>query len=86
MALIVECSELAEHFQWLSPQQSKRLTRETYSKVQEEIADVFLYLLRLADVLEIDLVKAAEEKLRINELKYPANMVRGSARKYTEYK
>ena len=85
MALIVECGELTEHFQWLSNRQSRHLSKAIRSKVEEEIADVFLYLLRLADVLKIDLLQAATRKIEINEVKYPAKVVRGSAKKYTEY-
>lgn len=85
MALVVECGELAEHFQWLSAAQSKRLNKKTLIEVEQEIADVFLYLLRLADILKIDLLEAASKKILINDQKYPADVVRGSAKKYTEY-
>ncbi len=85
MALAVEASELLERFQWLSEEQSNNLTVEQRKAVEEEMADVFLYLLRLADKLNINLLKAADDKISKNELKYPAEKVKGSSKKYTEY-
>jgi NTP pyrophosphatase (non-canonical NTP hydrolase) len=85
MALAVEASELLERFQWLSEEQSNNLTVEQLHAVEEEMADVFLYLLRLADKLNINLVRAADDKISKNELKYPAEKVKGSSKKYTEY-
>lgn len=83
-ALTVEASELLEHFQWLTEDQSRSLSPETIALVREEIADVLLYLLRLADKLDIDPVTAAKDKLIRNAQKYPADKARGSAKKYTE--
>ena len=85
MALSVEVAEVAEHFQWLTQEQSRSLTPEKLALVKEEIADVLIYLVRFADVLGVDLLEAAEQKVRINELKYPADRVHGRADKYTEY-
>lgn len=85
MALAVEASELMELFQWLTEQQSRELEPETRARVAAEMADVFLYLLRMADQLNIDLMAAASDKTRVNEQRYPAERVRGSARKYTAY-
>ncbi len=85
MALIVEAAELLEHFQWLSPDESRRLPSATQAKVEEELADVLLYLVRLADMLDVDLLAAAEKKIALNARKYPADQVRSSAKKYTEY-
>ncbi len=85
MALIVEAAELAEHFQWMSEQQSSELSAEKLKEVSYELADVFIYCLRLADKLGVDLPKAVDEKIVINEKKYPADKVRGSSKKYTEY-
>ncbi|OGI44424.1 MAG: nucleotide pyrophosphohydrolase [Candidatus Muproteobacteria bacterium RBG_16_64_11] len=84
MALIVEAGELVEHFQWLTPEQAGRLSPEELQAVELEMADVFLYLLRLADRLDVDLAAAAWRKIEINERKYPADKVRGSARKADE--
>ena len=86
MALMVEAAELAEHFQWLSEQQSMQLTDDKLKEVAFELADVFIYCLRLSDKLGVDLPKVVDEKIVINEKKYPADKVRGSSKKYTEYK
>ena len=85
MALAGEVGELLELFQWLTEEQSKNLTREQRKAVEEEVADVFLYLLRLADRLGVDLLEAAKNKITINEQKYPVDKVKGSSKKYTEY-
>lgn len=85
MALAVEAAELVEEFQWLSEDASRQLTGERRERVRLEAADVFIYLLRLADKLDIDLLAAAADKMELNERKYPAERVRGDARKYTEY-
>ncbi len=86
MALSVEVAELVEHFQWLSEDQSKRLDEKTKAEVADEIADVQVYLIRLADKLGVDILKSVDTKIKKNEAKYPAEKVRGSAKKYTEYK
>ncbi|MEK7191859.1 MAG: nucleotide pyrophosphohydrolase [Pseudomonadota bacterium] len=81
MALIVEAAELVEHFQWLTESQSARLDPKTFQAVEQEIADVFIYLVRLSDLLGIDLLDAAARKIALNEKKYPADEVRGKADK-----
>lgn len=81
-ALAVEAAELLEPFQWLTPEESAALTSEQQAAVREEMADVLLYLVRLADRLDVDLVAAARDKLRRNAEKYPVEKARGSARKY----
>lgn len=85
MALVVEAGELVEQFQWLKESESYDLSKEKLAAVEEEIADIFVYLIRIAHQLDIDLISAAKKKIELNESKYPAEMVRGSARKYTEY-
>ncbi len=85
MALLVEVAEIAEHFQWLTEQQSRDLDAEKKEEVAQELADALIYLVRLADQLGIDLLEAAERKLALNEQKYPAEQVRGSPKKYSEY-
>jgi dCTP diphosphatase len=85
MALIVEAGELAEHFQWLTQEESFNLSDEKLEAVGEELADIFVYLVRLADQLDIDLSEVVDRKIGLNELKYPADLVRGSAKKYDEY-
>jgi len=86
MALTVEAGELQEHFQWLSEEASSALAGEELAAVGAEMADVFIYLVRLADKLGIDLLQAATAKLEVNGRRYPAEKVRGSARKYREFK
>lgn len=84
-ALSVEAAELLEHFQWMSEAQSMTLESDKQAKVRQEMADVFLYLIRLADKLDIDLMAAATEKIKLNAARYPPERVRGSSKKYTEY-
>src|SRR5690606_16627606 len=85
MALAAEAGELLELFQWLTEDESASLDEKKRREVRLELADVFIYLLRLADRLDIDLLEAAAEKIELNDAKYPADRVRGDARKYTEY-
>jgi dCTP diphosphatase len=84
MALNVEAAELLEHFQWLTEEQSKNLTEAKHAEVRLELADIFVYLIRLADKLDVDLIAAAEEKIELNARKYPAEKAKGSMKKYTE--
>lgn len=85
MALMVEAAELTEHFQWLTPAQSDNLAPDDKAAVADELADVLLYLVRISDKLGVDLQTAALHKLEKNALKYPADLVRGSAKKYCDY-
>lgn len=82
MALMVEASELLEHFQWLTEEQSRQLSAPQQTAVAEELADVLLYLVRLADTLNIDLRQAALDKIAKNAVKYPADAVRGQAKPF----
>lgn len=86
MALIVEAAELVEHFQWLTEEQSCDLSPAKLAEVEQELADIQVYLISLAEKLKLDLVSAVEKKLVLNAAKYPADQVRGSSKKYTEYK
>ena len=85
MALSAEVAEIVEHFQWLTEEQSNDLSQNKLAEVESELADTLIYLIRLADKLEIDLLKASAKKMEKNESKYPADLVRGSSKKYTEY-
>ena len=85
MAMIVEAAELVEHFQWKTEQQSRELTPEKREEVSHELADTFVYLLRIAEVLNIDLIQAANAKIDLNAKKYPIEKARGSNAKYTAY-
>jgi len=86
MALTGEVGELAELFQWMTEEQSKRAGKDehTAEAVQEELADVLLYLVRLASVLGVDLDEAAKRKLKTNAIRYPVSKARGTSKKYTE--
>ena len=86
MALTGEVGELVELFQWLSEDASREVARDpaTARRVRDELADVLVYLVRLAAVLEVDLDEAVRSKLAANALKYPVQAARGTARKYTE--
>jgi NTP pyrophosphatase (non-canonical NTP hydrolase) len=85
MALIVEAAELVEQFQWLKQDESRSLTGEKLEAVEQELADILVYLVRIADQLDIDLLAATQRKIKSNEAKYPVDQVRGSSKKYTEY-
>ena len=86
MAMIAECAELAEHFQWLSEEQSYLTDNaEKKEEVALELADILIFLLRCSDRLGIDPVEAAYRKIAINEKRYPAELVRGDARRADEY-
>jgi len=84
MALSAETAEIVEHFQWLTQEQSENLPNDKLAEVEKELADTFIYLIRLADKLDIDLLSAAENKIDINERKYPVSKSKGNAKKYTE--
>jgi NTP pyrophosphatase (non-canonical NTP hydrolase) len=85
MALSVEAAELMELFQWLTEAQSSVPDAARRTRIEAELADILIYLVRLADRLEVDLLAAAAAKLEENARKYPADRVRGQARKYDEY-
>jgi len=84
MALVAEAGELIEPFQWLTAEQSKCLDSDQLSHVRDEVADVFIYLIRLADKLDIDLIESANKKIDANHKKYPVSESFGSAKKYTQ--
>ncbi len=85
MALIAEAAELIEHFQWLTQEQSSNLPGDKLKEVEQELADILIYLVRIADKLGIDLIDAAHKKVDMNKIKYPSDTVKGDSRKYTEY-
>jgi len=71
MALIAEAAELVEHFQWLTAEQSQSIKGEKLKEVSYEMADIFIYLLRMSEQLDIDLMSATREKMTINETRFP---------------
>lgn len=85
MALIAEAAELVEHFQWLTEEQSYQLNDNKREEVALELADILIYTLRCAERLDIDVLDAALRKVDINEQRYPAEKVRGDARRASEY-
>ncbi len=85
MAMIVEAAEVVEHFQWMTEHASRSLDVDTKQKVGHELADTFVYLLRIAEVCGIDLIEAANQKIEINAKKYPIEKCKGSNAKYTDY-
>ncbi len=85
MALSVEASELLEHFQWMDDQASFALGEAKHQLVSYEVADIFIYLLRICDQLNIDLMEVTKQKMLINDKRYPVDKVKGSSKKYTEY-
>ena len=85
-SISIEANELLEHFQWCTPKGSLTVARKKKAEISHEIADVAVYLIELADNLGIDLAEAIAEKMEHNDAKYPADKVRGSSMKYTEYK
>lgn len=84
--LTVEAAELLEIFLWLTAEESRQLPEEKLAKVREEMGDVLIYLVNLADKFGLDPVACARQKMALNREKYPADLVRGSAKKYNEYR
>lgn len=85
MAMIAECAELVEHFQWLTQDESMNLAADKHEEVAMEMADILIFLVRCAERLDINLVEAAQRKIAINEARYPADKVKGDARRASEY-
>ena len=84
VSIVLEASELLEHFQWKTKKEVEQYIKTNKEEIQDEIADVAMYLFELADNLGIDLIKAMEQKLEKNSKKYPVAKAKGSAKKYTD--
>ena len=84
-ALSVEAGELLEEFQWMNEEDQKNLSEEKLNAISEELSDILTYAIRIAGVLKINLPDAIEKKLDKNAKKYPACLVKGSSKKYSEY-
>jgi NTP pyrophosphatase (non-canonical NTP hydrolase) len=84
LSLVLEASEVLEHFQWKSPAEVEAHGRENKEELSDELADVAIYLMELADNLKIDLPKAIERKLKKNALKYPIEKAKGRHTKYNK--
>lgn len=85
MALVGEAGELAAEFQWMTEADSRAPGPRELARIRAEMADVLNYLVRLSDKLGVDLIAAAHDKIDDNARRYPADKVRGSSKKYTEY-
>jgi dCTP diphosphatase len=85
MALSVEVAEIVEHFQWATEKESFELSGNKLEDVKDEIGNILIYLVRMADKLGIDPLEAANQKLEKNKDKYPAHLVKGKSNKYTDY-
>ncbi len=85
MSIAIEAAELMEHFQWLTVEESKTLDPEALSQIGEELADIVIYSLSLANTLDLDLAETILAKMEKNVRKYPSEKVRGKAHKYTYY-
>ena len=85
MALIGEAAELTEHFQWLTEEQSFNLSGKRKNDVSMEIADIFIFLLRMTRQLDIDLIESVLTKMAINEKRFPAEEVKGQQKRFVEY-
>ena len=84
ISIAIEAGELLEEFQWKDKAGVEKKVRDEKHKVEEEMADIYIYLLELSDNLGIDLIEAAKKKMAKNELKYPIEKAKGNAKKYTE--
>lgn len=85
VSIILEASELLEHFQWKTVEEVEEYAKQNHDEIKDEIADIALYLFELADNLSVDLINAMEQKLAKNEKKYPAEKARGKHTKYNQF-
>ncbi len=83
--LVLEAAEVLELFQWDIGEGRALVEGDRRARLADELGDILIYLVNLADKAEIDLLQASFEKLEKNAMKYPTERVRGSARKYNEY-
>jgi NTP pyrophosphatase (non-canonical NTP hydrolase) len=84
VSIIIEASELLEHFQWKTKEEVEKYIHKDNEDVRDEIADVAIYLFELADTLGINLISAMEAKLKKNEKKYPVKKAKGNSTKYSQ--
>lgn len=84
-ALSVEAGELLEEFQWMSDEDQENIDEEKIKAISEELSDIITYAIRISDILNINLPEAITDKIKKNAKKYPAEIVKGSSKKYTEY-
>ncbi|HBU69696.1 MAG TPA: nucleotide pyrophosphohydrolase [Elusimicrobia bacterium] len=84
ISIILEASELLEHFQWKAKQEVEEYVKANKGQIQDEIADIAMYLFELADNMGIDLIKAMDKKLKKNSTKYPVHKAKGKHTKYNK--
>lgn len=84
VSVILEASELLEHFQWKTTEEVEKYARQNQAEIKDEIADIALYLFELADNLGINLIEAMDQKLKKNEMKYPVEKAKGKHTKYNK--
>jgi NTP pyrophosphatase (non-canonical NTP hydrolase) len=86
MALAAEVGELLEVFMWSTEETTQQTSQnpQMQTRVREELADIFIYLLRIADICQIDLETAVKQKIEQNALKYPVHLAKGNSRKYDD--
>lgn len=84
LSLVLEASELLEHFQWKNPQEMQEHLKKHKREVSEEVADILYWVILFSYDANIDPIEALERKILINEKKYPVNKARGTHKKYTE--
>jgi NTP pyrophosphatase (non-canonical NTP hydrolase) len=86
LAIAVEVAELLEIFQWKTNKEVKKLLKKPHfqKRIQEEIADILIYVMVLSNTLDINLSQVVLQKIKTNKVRYPANKVKGKATKYTE--
>ncbi len=82
ISISIEAAELLQHFQWKDKLEVDKKVKEDKTKIEEEMADIYIYLLEMSDNLGIDLVDAAKKKIAKNEVKYPVEKAKGNAKKY----
>ena len=85
VSIILEASELLEHFQWKTTEEVEKYARQNHAEIRDEIADIALYLFELTDNLGINLIDAMEQKLKKNEMKYPVEKAKGKHTKYNKF-
>ncbi len=85
-AISIEAGELLEHFLWKTPQESRKITKEKRERLASEIADILIFSMLFAHEAKIDIEKAIRKKIGHNEVRYPVDKAKGSAKKYTEFK
>jgi NTP pyrophosphatase (non-canonical NTP hydrolase) len=85
LSLVLEATEVMEHFQWKSPEEIEKYVKENKKEIADELADVFYWVLLMSADLNIDIEKALDEKMKINDEKYPEDKAKGKHTKYTKF-